>query len=43
MKILDFGSAKMKKNGKLKEKLSGVTGTVYYCSPEVVKDKYDFE
>ena len=43
MKILDFGSAKMKKIGKLKEKLSGVTGTVYYCSPEVVKDKYDFE
>ena len=43
MKILDFGSAKMKKNGKPKEKLSGATGTVYYCSPEVVKDKYDFE
>jgi calcium-dependent protein kinase len=43
MKILDFGSAKMKKKGKQYEKLSGVTGTVYYCSPEVVKDKYDFE
>ena len=43
MKILDFGSAKMKKKGKEKQKLSGVTGTVYYCSPEVVKDKYDFD
>ena len=43
VKILDFGSAKMKAKGKNKEKLSGVTGTVYYCSPEVVKDKYDFE
>ena len=43
IKILDFGSAKMKKKGKHNEKLSGVTGTVYYCSPEVVKDKYDFE
>ena len=43
MKILDFGSAKMKKKGKQYEKLSGVTGTVYYCSPEVVKDKYDFD
>ena len=42
-KILDFGSAKMKAKGKNNEKLSGVTGTVYYCSPEVVKDKYDFE
>ena len=41
MKILDFGSAKMKK--KVKEKLSGVTGTVFYCSPEIVKDRYDFE
>ena len=43
MKILDFGSAKMKKKGKQYEQLSGVTGTVYYCSPEVVKDKYDFD
>ena len=43
MKILDFGSAKMKKKGKQYEHLSGVTGTVYYCSPEVVKDKYDFD
>ena len=43
MKILDFGSAKMKKKGRQYEQLSGVTGTVYYCSPEVVKDKYDFD
>ena len=43
IKILDFGSAKMKKKGKQNEKLHGVTGTVYYCSPEVIKDKYDFE
>ena len=43
IKILDFGSAKMKKKGKQYEQLSGVTGTVYYCSPEVVKDKYDFD
>ena len=28
---------------KVKEKLSGVTGTIFYCSPEVVKDRYDFE
>ena len=41
MKLLDFGSAKMKK--KVKEKLSGITGTVFYCSPEIVKDRYDFE
>ena len=39
VKILDFGSAK-KHN---LSKLSGITGTVYYCSPEVVKNKYDFE
>ena len=43
MKILDFGSAKMKKKGKQDDQLSGVTGTAYYCSPEVVKDKYDFD
>ena len=43
MKILDFGSAKMKKKGKQYEQLSGITGTVYYCSPEVVKDEYDFD
>ena len=39
VKILDFGSAK-KHN---LSKLSGITGTVYYCSPEIVKNKYDFE
>ena len=43
IKILDFGSAKMKKKGKTNEKLSGIIGTLHYCSPEVVKDKYDFE
>ena len=43
MKILDFGSSKMKKNGKQNEKLTGITGTVYYCSPEVIKEKYDYE
>ena len=39
VKILDFGSAK-KSN---LTKLSGITGTVYYCSPEIVENKYDFE
>ena len=39
VKILDFGSAKRRNL----TKLSGVTGTVYYCSPEIVDDKYDFE
>ena len=43
IKILDFGSAKRKKKEKVNEKLHGVTGTVYYCSPEVIKDKDDFE
>ncbi len=42
MKILDFGSAKMKKRN-VNEKLTGITGTSYYCSPEVIKEKYDFE
>ena len=42
IKILDFGSAKMKKRS-VNEKLTGVTGTTYYCSPEVIKEKYDFE
>ena len=42
MKILDFGSARKKKKSKY-EKLTGVTGTVYYCSPEVIREKYDFE
>ena len=40
VKILDFGSATKKRSF---QKLSGVTGTVYYCSPEIVNDKYDFE
>lgn len=43
IKILDFGSAKMKKLINIKEKLTGVTGTAYYCSPEVIEEKYDFE
>ena len=42
MKILDFGSAKKKKKSNT-EKLTGVTGTVFYCSPEIIKEKYDFE
>ena len=42
MKILDFGSARKKKKSNY-EKLTGVTGTVYYCSPEVIREKYDFE
>ena len=42
MKILDFGSAKMKKRN-VNEKLTGITGTSYYCSPQVIKEKYDFE
>ena len=41
IKILDFGSAKMKQ--KLDTKLTGIVGTAYYCSPEVVNKKYDFE
>ena len=43
VKILDFGSAKMKKIDKINKKLSGIIGTVHYCSPEVIKEKYDFE
>ena len=39
VKILDFGSAKKRNRSKLSE----MTGTVYYCSPEIVNDKYDFE
>ena len=42
VKILDFGSAKMKKFN-IREKLTGITGTSYYCSPEVIEEKYDFE
>jgi len=43
IKILDFGSAKMKKKDRINKKLSGIIGTTYYCSPEVIKNKYDFE
>ena len=43
IKILDFGSAKMKKKGKQYEHVSGIIGTDIYCSPEVIKDKYDFD
>ena len=43
IKILDFGSAKMKKRDKINKKLTGIVGTAFYCSPEVVKEKYDFE
>ena len=39
VKILDFGSAKRRNLSKL----SGITGTAYYCSPEIVNNKYDFE
>ena len=43
MKILDFGSAKMKPKGKKNEKLSGIIGTAFYCSPEVIENNYDYE
>jgi calcium-dependent protein kinase len=43
VKILDFGSAKMKRKDKTNEKLSGIIGTSIYCSPEVIKDHYDFD
>ena len=43
IKILDFGSAKMKKKDKINKKLSGIVGTAFYCSPEVINEKYDFE
>jgi calcium-dependent protein kinase len=42
VKILDFGSAKMKRKGKQNDKLSGITGTAYYCSPEVIDNNYDY-
>ena len=41
VKLIDFGSAKVKR--KSGEKLSGVIGTTYYCSPEVIDDKYGLE
>ena len=37
VKIVDFGSAKVKKK---KKKLHGITGTAYYCSPEVIHEEY---
>ena len=43
VKLVDFGCAKMKKKSDLNKKLSGIIGTPYYCSPEVVKNNYDFE
>ena len=43
VKLVDFGCAKMKKKNDENKKLSGIIGTAYYCSPEVVKNKYDFE
>lgn len=42
-KLVDFGSAKMKKKGERKKLMSGITGTAYYCSPEVIENKYNFE
>ena len=33
----------MKKRDKIREKLKGIIGTAYYCSPEVIKENYDFE
>ena len=35
VKIVDFGSAKTKK-----KKLHRITGTAYYCSPEVINEEY---
>ena len=43
MKILDFGSSKMKRKDKNNEKLSGIIGTAFYCSPEVIENNYDYE
>ena len=43
IKIVDFGCAKMKKENKKDKKLSGIIGTAFYCSPEVVENNYDYE
>ena len=43
VKLVDFGCAKMKKKNDINKKLSGIIGTTFYCSPEVVKNNYDFE
>lgn len=39
IKLADFGCAKIFN----KQKLSGIIGTTYYCSPEVLKNKYKDE
>ena len=43
IKLVDFGCAKMKKENKKDKKLSGIIGTAFYCSPEVVTNNYDYE
>ena len=43
IKLVDFGSAKMKTKKDRDKKLTGITGTAFYCSPEVVKNNYDYE
>ena len=43
VKLVDFGSAKMKTKKDRNKKLSGIIGTAFYCSPEVVKNNYDYE
>jgi calcium-dependent protein kinase len=43
VKLVDFGCAKMKKKNDINKKLSGIIGTDFYCSPEVVKNNYDYE
>ena len=43
IKLVDFGCAKMKKENKKDKKLSGIIGTAFYCSPEVVKNNYDYD
>ena len=43
IKLVDFGCAKMKKKNKKGKKLSGIIGTAFYCSPEVVKNNYDYD
>ena len=37
VKLVDFGAAKMFTSNK---KMSGIIGTTYYCSPEVIDDLY---
>ena len=39
VKIIDFGAAKFNRKNK---KLTGITGTDYYCSPEIIHGKYSF-